>query len=349
MGKKYGIGIIGTGTIAKVHAEAVLSIDNAKLVACYDLNSNNSDSFAEKYGIRSYHTIEEFLSDLDVDIVSVTTPSGAHLEPALAAIDALKKAVIVEKPLEITKERCDKLIQRAHEKGVLLTGVFQSRFHDAPRLIKKAIDEGRFGKISLIDAQVKWYRTQDYYDSVSWHGTWKMDGGGALMNQGIHAIDLLRWFGGEVERVSSLCRTIGHERIEVEDTAGAVIKFKSGAVGVIEGTTAAYPGFLKRIEICGTDGSAILEEESLKFWQFRNETPEDEIIRKKYADFTATGGGASDPKAIGFHGHAMAFRNTIEALETGKTPEITGEEAEKSVELIEAIYRSSRNGEWAEL
>lgn len=347
--KEYGIGIIGTGAIAKVHAAAVRSIDNARLIACFDLNGERSDAFASEYGIRSYHNIEDFLADSDVDIVTITTPSGAHLEPALAAIEARKKAVIVEKPLEITKQRCNIMIEKAKECGVLLSGVFQSRFHEVPRLIKKAIDEGRFGKISIIDAQIKWYRTQDYYDSVGWHGTWKMDGGGALMNQGIHAIDLLRWFGGDVEKVSSLCRTIGHERIEVEDTAGAVIQFRSGAIGIIEGTTAAYPGFLKRVEICGTDGSAILEEESLKFWHFRNETEEDERIREKYSDFTTTGGGASDPKAIGFHGHAMAFENVISALETGTNPEITGSEAEKAVALIEAIYDSSRKGGWVEL
>ena len=349
MGRKYGIGIVGTGAIARVHAAAAASIDEAELVACYDLNVERSDAFAAEYGIRSYHTIEEFLADPEVEIVTVTTPSGAHLEPALAAIDAGKKAVIVEKPLEITTERCERMISRAKEKGVLLTGVFQSRFHEAPRLIKKALDEGRFGKISLIDAQIKWYRTQDYYDSVGWHGTWKMDGGGALMNQGIHAIDLLRWFGGDVKDVSSRTATLAHERIEVEDTAGAVLSFKNGAIGIIEGSTAAYPGFLKRIEICGSDGSAILEEESLKFWQFREERPEDKEIREKYADYTATGGGAADPNAIGSHGHARVFEDVMEALDTGRTPSITGREARKSVELIQAVYRSAREGRTVEL
>ena len=349
MAGTYGFGIIGTGSIAKVHAAAVTSLKNARLTACYDLSGERSDAFASEYGIKSYHDIDSFLADPDVDIVTVTTPSGAHLEPALAAIKARKKAVIIEKPIEITTERCDQLINAAKDNGVMLSCVFQSRFHDAPRLVRKAIDEGRFGRITLIDAQIKWFRTQAYYDDISWHGTWKMDGGGALMNQGIHAIDLLRWFGGDVVDVSSRTATLAHERIEVEDTAGAVIEFKSGAVGIIEGTTAAYPGFLKRVEICGTDGSVILEEESLKFWHFRNETEEDEEIRKKYADFTSTGGGASDPKAIGFHGHALAFRNTIEALESGKEPEITGEEAKKAIALIEAIYRSSREGGWAEL
>ena len=346
MEKKYGFGIIGTGSIAAVHATAISSLDNAKLVACFNINGEHSDAFAKEYGIRSYHDIDSFLADSDVDIVTVTTPSGAHLEPALAAIEAKKKAVIVEKPLEITKARCEKMIEAAKANGVMLAGIFQSRFHEVARLIKKAIDDGRFGRISIIDAQIKWYRTQDYYDSVGWHGTWKMDGGGALMNQGIHAIDLLRWFGGDVSRVSSLCSTIGHERIEVEDTAGAVLEFKSGAIGVIEGTTASFPGFLKRVEISGTDGSVVLEEESLKFWQFRNETPEDEEIRKKYSDFTSTGGGASDPKAIGFHGHALAFGNVIASLDAGVQPEIPGEEAMKAVELIEAVYKSSRDGGW---
>ena len=347
--KQYGFGIIGTGGIAKTHAMAIGSLDNAKLIACYDLNDSRSDEFASIHGIRSYHDIEGFLSDPDIDIVTITTPSGAHLEPALAAIRAKKKAVIIEKPLEITTERCDQLIKAADENGVMLSCVFQSRFHDAPRLVRKAIDEGRFGRITLIDAQIKWFRTQSYYDDISWHGTWKMDGGGALMNQGIHAIDLLRWFGGDVADISSRTATLAHERIEVEDTAGAVISFKSGAIGIIEGSTAAYPGFLKRIEICGSEGSAIIEEESLKFWQFKDERPEDAEIRAEYADFTSTGGGAGDPKAIGFHGHASEFADIIDALNTGRDPEITGREARKAVEVIEAVYRSAREGKTVKL
>ena len=231
----------------------------------------------------------------------------------------------------------------------MLSCVFQSRFHDAPRLVRKAIDEGRFGRITLIDAQIKWFRTQAYYDDISWHGTWKMDGGGALMNQGIHAIDLLRWFGGDVVDVSSRTATLAHERIEVEDTAGAVLSFANGAIGIIEGSTAAYPGFLKRIEICGSEGSAIIEEESLKFWQFKDERPEDAMIREKYSDFTSTGGGAADPKAIGAHGHARVFADVMDALDTGREPEITGAEARKAVELIEAVYRSSREGKTVKL
>lgn len=346
--KTFGFGIIGTGAIARIHAKAISEIKDASLVAVYDIVGEKASSFALEYGAKSYSSLEEFLSDGRIDIVTITTPSGAHLEPALKAIEH-KKNVIIEKPMEITTERIDLLIAKAKENGVILSGVFQSRFHEAPLLIKKAIDEGRFGKISLIDAQIKWYRSQEYYDSVPWRGTWKLDGGGALMNQGIHAIDLLCWFGGKVKNVSSRTATLGHSNIEVEDTASAVLEFESGALGVIEGTTCCYPGFLKRIEIAGTDGSAVLEEESLKCWSFKNESEEDEKIREKFLNYTATGGGASDPGAIGWHGHRKVFENVIAALKNGTTPSITGEEARKSVELIEAVYKSSREQRTVEL
>lgn len=341
MAKSFGFGIIGTGAIASFHAEAIKHMEKAALVACYDLNPLRADDFATRNGIKSYHDISLFLADPDIDIVTITTPSGAHLEPALEVIKAHKKALIIEKPLEITTERCDEIISAARKNGVVLSGIFQSRFHEAARIIKRAIEENRFGKISIMDAQIKWFRSQEYYDSVAWHGTKKMDGGGALMNQGIHAIDLLRWFSGPVKDVSAKIATVAHERIEVEDTAVASLTLENGALATIEGTTAAYPGFLKRIEICGSEGSAILEEESIKFWQFKEEREEDSLIRAKYSDFTMTGGGASDPSAIGWHGHKSVFEDVVNALIENREPEITGEEARKAVELIEAIYKSA--------
>lgn len=337
---KIKFGIIGTGVIASVHAMALKEIADAELVACYDINKERADAFAEKNGCKAFSDFNAFLSV--VDTVTITTPSGAHLDVALKAMDQGKN-VVIEKPLEITVERCQKLIDKAKEKNVVLSGIFQSRFHDAPRLIKKALDEGRFGKVVLIDAQIKWYRSQEYYDSVSWHGTKKLDGGGALMNQGIHAIDLLSWFGGAVDTVSGECRTLAHTNIEVEDTAAAVLTFKSGALGVIEGTTSSWPGFFKRIEISGTEGSAILEEESLKFWSFKDERPEDNEIREKYSSLITSGGGASDPKAIGYHGHKLEFEDVIDAIKTGRKPFITGEEAMKAVSIIEAVYKSSED------
>jgi len=335
-------GIIGLGNIAKTHIEAIESLKDCKFVAGYDLVPGKAEAFCSAYeGVRPYDNIEEFLADEHIDIVTITTPSGVHLEPALQSLKA-KKHVIIEKPLEITSERCDMIINTAKENGVIAAGIFQSRFHEAPKLVKKAIDENRFGKLSICDAQVKWFRSQEYYDSASWRGTWKLDGGGALMNQSIHAIDLLLWFCGPVEEVTAYTSLVSHTDIEVEDTATAILKFKNGGLGVIEGTTSAYPGFLKKIDICGSNGSASIEEESLLKYQFADETEADKEIFEKMKDKTSTGGGASDPGSIGFHGHAMVFEDVVKAIEENRDPLLSATEAKKSVEVIEAIYISAK-------
>jgi UDP-N-acetyl-2-amino-2-deoxyglucuronate dehydrogenase len=341
--KNLGFGIIGLGMIADVHAKAIDAVEGCRLVAGFDALADKAEKFGKEYGCRGYDSLEAFLADEDLDIVTIATPSGLHLEGAVAAARA-GKHVVVEKPLEITKARCNEIIEACQKYGVKLAGVFPSRFHTAPKLIKKAIDEGRFGKIVMADAQVKWYRTQAYYDSGAWRGTWKYDGGGALMNQSIHAIDLLQWFMGDVLTVAAFTDTLSHERIEVEDTAVAILKFANGAMGVIEGTTSAYPGFLKKIEILGTKGSAVMEEESIIKWQFEDELPEDQVIRDKYLSGTSSGGGAADPKAIGFHGHQMLFTSFAQSVRDNGPVEISGESARNAVEIIEGIYRSAQSG-----
>ena len=339
--KQLGYGIVGTGMIAKVHAKAIAEIEGCRVAAFFNPKPGRADALAKEYGAAAYDSMDAFLADAGVDIVSIATPSGNHLEGALAAI-AAGKHVMVEKPLEITVERCDRIIAAAKEKGVLLGGIFHSRYHEVPRLIKRAVDAGRFGKISIADAQVKWYRTQEYYDGGAWRGTWALDGGGALMNQSIHAIDLLQWFMGPVTEVMGLIATVGHERIEVEDTAVATLRFANGGLGVIEGTTAAYPGFLKRIEICGARGSAVLEEESLKEWRFADEMPEDKAVRQNYMNATSSGGGAADPGAIGYHGHKMEFADFADAAREKRSFLLDGTEARKAVEIIQAVYESAR-------
>jgi UDP-N-acetyl-2-amino-2-deoxyglucuronate dehydrogenase len=343
---KYGFGIIGLGMISSFHAKAIGCLDDAWLVAGFDMVPGRAAAFCkDKEGVVPYDDLDEFLKNPDIDIVTVTTPSGAHMDVALKAMEAGKN-VIVEKPMEVTVERIDRLIECARKNKVMLSGVFQSRFNEVSRLVKKAIDEGRFGKLTLCDAQVKWFRSQEYYDSVGWRGTWKLDGGGALMNQGIHAVDLLQWLCGPVKSVMAFADTLGHERIEVEDTAAAVLKFDNGAIGVIEGSTAVYPGFLKKLEICGTRGTAVIEEESLKLWKFIDETEEDAEICRKYVDGVEQrgGGGASDPASISFTGHARCFADVIRALSTGTEPEVTAQEARKSVEIITSIYKSAATG-----
>jgi predicted dehydrogenase len=338
-----GFGIIGLGMIAEFHAKAIENMKGARLVAGFDPVPGRAEAFAKNHGCRGYDKIEDFLKDPDLEIVTVATPSGLHMDGAVAAANA-KKHVIVEKPLDVTPEKCQAIVDACKKNNVKLSGIFPSRYHEVSQVIKKAIDEGRFGKIAFADAQIKWYRTQEYYDSGAWRGTWKMDGGGCLMNQGIHAIDLLQWFMGPVEEVSAFMNTVGHERIEVEDTCAATLRFANGAVGTIEGTTCAYPGFLKRIEIMGTEGTAVMEEENLIKWEFKNETPQDKAIREKYSDATATGGGAADPSAIGFHGHQRLFEAFVDALDKGKEPDITGESASKAVRIICAAYQSAREG-----
>ncbi|WP_320127941.1 Gfo/Idh/MocA family oxidoreductase [uncultured Sphaerochaeta sp.] len=337
----YGFGIIGLGSIAVTHAQAIAKAKNCTLVSGYHANQDRAEKFCMEYGIKAYSDLDQFLSDPNLDVVVVATPSGMHLEATLAAIKH-HKHVIVEKPLEVTTLRCDQIIEAARREGVKVEGIFQSRYYGAAKVLKKAIDEGRFGKITLMDAQFKWFRSQAYYDSGAWRGTWQYDGGGVFMNQGIHAVDLLQWFGGAVSEVSGSIATLTHERIEVEDTAVATLRFANGALGIIEGTTGSYPGFLKRIEICGSLGSAILEEDSLLAWKFLEEQEEDSSIREQFGKKNGSNIDASKPSGLDPSGHCTLFENFALALETGSEPDISGEEAKKSVRIIEAIYKSAK-------
>ncbi|MDR1923115.1 MAG: Gfo/Idh/MocA family oxidoreductase [Planctomycetaceae bacterium] len=342
MSKTFNFGVVGCGMIAGFHAKAINSF-GGKLVACFDTFPQSAQRLADQYsGCKPYSDLKEFLSDKSIDIVTIGTPSGAHLEPAIAAAEA-GKHVIVEKPLEVTLERCDRIIEACQKNGVKLATVFNSRFHDSSQKIKKAIDAGRFGRLTLCDAIVKWYRTQQYYDSGKWRGTWQLDGGGALMNQAIHTIDLLTWLAGSVSEVTAHTALLGHENIEVEDVATASVKFENGSLGTIVGTTAAYPGYLKRIEISGTKGSAVLEEEDIVKWDFDELAPEDSIIKEEMSKKRSGGGGASDPSAIDFSGHAKLFQNVINAIESNCEPLVNGHEGRRSVEIILAIYKSAKS------
>lgn len=333
-------GIVGTGLIAEFHAKALAEIPGARLVACLDKFPERAAQFAEKHGCKAYDDLGRFLAHPGLEIVNICTPSGLHMDAALPAA-AAGKHLIIEKPLETSTARCEKIIEACGRSGVTLSGIFPSRFFGAAQSLKRAVDDGRFGRLSMGSAYVKWWREQSYYSKGGWKGTKALDGGGALINQSIHAVDLLLWFMGDAKEVVAYTDIIGHEGIEVEDNAVAAISFKNGALGVIQGSTAVWPGFLKRIEVSGLEGSAILEEENLAFWKFRQETPADDEIRKAFAGATSTGGGASDPSAIGHHGHRLQFENIISAIESGGKPLVDGEEAMKAVSLIEAVYRSA--------
>lgn len=338
-----GFGIVGCGMISRFHAKAIAEVDGAELVACYNRRSESAASFASEHDITAYDDLDAMLADPRVDIVSICTPSGAHMEPAVAAANA-GKHVIVEKPLEITLTRCDAIIAACEKNNVILSTVLPSRFHKSSQLLKQAVDAGKFGTLSLGDSYVKWFRTQEYYDSGAWRGTWSLDGGGALMNQAIHSVDLLIWLMGPVAQISAQTATLAHERIEVEDVATASLRFENGALGVIEATTAAFPGALKKIELHGSHGSATIEEEDIKAWEFAEMTAEDERIAATYQSVTETGGGAADPSAIGHAAHAAQFRDVVNAIKTGGQPSIDGAEGRRSVEVILAIYKSAETG-----
>jgi len=338
-----GFGVIGCGMIANFHARAIADTRGAKLAACFDSVPAAADRLAAATGCKAYHRLDDLLADPAVQLVTIGTPSGAHMEPAVAAARA-GKHVIVEKPLEITLGRCDKIIAACQKAGVVLSTIFPSRFHYSGMEIKRAIDQGRFGRLTVGDAIVKWYRTQQYYDSGAWRGTWQLDGGGALMNQAIHSVDLLTWLMGPVAEVQARTALLAHERIAVEDVALATLQFANGALGIIEASTAIYPGYLKRIEIHGSTGSAIMEEEDIIKWDFAKKTKRDEAVRQQMARRKSTGGGAADPAAIGHHGHARQFQDVVRAIQKGTSPAIDGPEGRRSVEIILAIYKAAETG-----
>jgi predicted dehydrogenase len=317
-------------------------------VACFDTREPAAEKFAADNRCKAYTKLDVMLANDNVDIVTIATPSGVHMEPAVAAARA-GKHVIVEKPLEITLKKCDRIIEACDTAGVKLAAIFPSRFHDSSVKLKAAIEAGRFGRLTVGDAFVKWFRTQAYYDSGAWRGTWALDGGGALMNQAIHSVDLLTWLMGPVAEIQANSATLAHERIEVEDVAVATLRFENGALGVLEATTAAYPGYLKRIEIHGSEGSAVLEEEDLKAWDFAKPRKEDKAILEQMRAAKSTGGGASDPAAIGHHGHAIQFRDFVEAVRKNRRPAIDGHEGRRSVEIILGVYKAAETGKTVKL
>ncbi|MBN1108177.1 MAG: Gfo/Idh/MocA family oxidoreductase [Bacteroidales bacterium] len=337
---KHSYGIFGAGAIAEVHARAINSIEDAVLTGVYDIHPDRTLSFSKKYNCKPFGSPEELVSDKNIDIVCVCTPSGEHLNPALLSIKAGKHCII-EKPLEVTLDRCDIIIEQAAKNNVMVSGIFPMRFTDIGSDLKKCTDSGRFGKYILGDVYVKWYRKPEYYSDVKWRGSAIKCGGGALMNQAIHSVDLLQWYMGKVESVNAFTALISHENIEVEDTAVAILRFSNGALGVIEASTAVNPGFFRRIEILGSKGSVVVEEEKILTWKFDNEREEDEHIRRKYSGNNVTGGGVSDPKAISDTGHIRQFIDITSAIDRGVAPAIDAEEARKAVEIVLAVYRSA--------
>lgn len=341
--REYRFGIVGLGMIAHYHAKAIQAMRGARLVAVASRSQAKAAEFAARYGVEGLGSYRALAERSDIDIVTICTPSGAHLEPTVMAAEQ-GKHVLCEKPLEVTLPRLDRMIEVCRQRRVLLGGIFPSRTSEVYQRIKQAVEAGRLGRITLGSASVKWWRPQVYYDSAAWRGTRRLDGGGCLMNQGIHTIDLLQWLMGPAAEVRAFTACRAHKRIEVEDVAVAAIRFRSGALGVIEGATSAWPGHAKRIELCGDQGGVATREDDLATWTFARPARGDAALLARLGARDTGKGGAADPKAISFVGHQRQFEDFVAALRSGRAPMVDGAEGRKAVELILAIYRSAKTG-----
>ncbi len=340
MKKALGFGFIGAGAIAKYHAQAVAASTGGSLVGVVSRKRASAEAFAEEHGIGfASDSVQELLRQPGVDAVCITTPSALHLEPALAAIRA-GKHLMIEKPLDSTVEGTDHILAEAGKAGVRIGSIFQARFGDAARAIKAAIDNGRFGRMVLASCYVKWHRTSEYY--TGWKGKISEDGGGVIINQAIHGVDLLQWFAGMPVEVFAWYTQRVH-RIESEDTCVAALKFGSGAFGTIEGTTAAWPGWSRRIELCGENGSVLLEDDDIAKWDFRVDQPGDAEIRDA-AQQGSFGSGAANPMAIKNEGHVRQIQDFIDGIRENRPFFIEGREARNAVALVRAMYDSAATG-----
>ncbi|MGQ9454247.1 MAG: Gfo/Idh/MocA family protein [Armatimonadota bacterium] len=329
-------GIIGAGSVSFLHAAAISKCTEAQLVAVADISEERAHRLAGEE-VKIYTDYHHLLDEPDIDVVCVCVPSGMHMDVCIDAARAGKN-VLVEKPLEITLERADRIIRACDEAKVKLGVIFQLRFMPGVLATKDAVESGKLGRLIMGDAYVKWHRPRDYYSSSNWRGTWEMDGGGTLMNQAIHHVDLLQWIMGPVDSLCGYTATLVHKIIQVEDTAAACLRFANGAIGTIEACTSAKQGLPARLEIRGELGTIILEDGKITLWDV-------EGTSKPAEEPTDFGSGASDPTAITSLGHQAQIEDMVRAIKNNRPPIVDGREARKAIEIVIAIYRSARTGE----
>ena len=343
---EIGFGVVGLGMGAH-HAKAVSDAEGARLVAVCDVDEGRLRKVASEYGVKAYRNYEDLLADPDVQVVNICTPSGMHADMGIKAVQA-GKHILVEKPPDVTVEKVDKLIDAVRRAGVKAGVTFQSRTFPLNRRIKAAVEEGRLGRLIGVDAWLPWWRAQSYYEGPhgSWKGTWTLDGGGSLMNQGVHTVDLLQWIVGPVRSVMGRYGAFAHD-IEAEDTTVAILSFSCGAVGTLMTTTCAYPGLPQMVLLYGENGTIMKEEDTLKVWRIREEREEEEeremlrLYGPRRKEGTTT---ASDPMAVGSAGHRWLVEDMTQAIREDREPYITLESARHTVEIVTAIYQSSRTG-----
>ncbi len=344
-------GVIGLGAIGPSHIFAIKNTKNAELGAICDIDKERAEKAAEAEGVPAFTSVKEMAASGTIDAVTICTPSGYHIDPALEAIEG-GMHVLVEKPLEITFERIDTILSKAEEREIKLGAVFQSRFNPTVMTLKRLIDNGLLGKIYSGSAYIKRYRSQEYYDSGGWRGTWEVDGGGCLMNQGIHFIDLYQWFLGKPHKVIGITRTVGRN-VEVETLALAMVEFENGCAGVIEGTTLAYPEYPMRMEIFGSRGTVSFTNKKLLRMDLVEPTEEEERAREDLLKAALEYDRSADKKSresakpgtavpVVDMGHTPVVEDFTRAVLEDSEPLVNGPEARKAVELILSIYESGK-------
>lgn len=331
-------GVVGLGNIASTHAHAINGHESAMVTAACSRSEENRRQFGQEFDTALYSDYGEMLTHDKLDVVTICTPSGTHLHYAKKAAEA-GKHIVIEKPIEITVERGKEIIDCCNQNGVKLAVIYQNRFSDGVKEMKNLLKNGKIGSVIMARASVKWFRNQEYYTKSSWRGTLKLDGGGAVINQAIHTIDLMIWMLGDVESVSAYKATLTHPGIEAEDNSVAILKFKTGALALFEASTSIVPAQPRRIEINGTKGTVILKDDQL--FQINN------ISELNFQDEGSgdRGAGASDPMAgLGILHHSRQYGNIIEAFLKENQPIVSGEDALKSLSVVEAIYMSANTG-----
>ncbi len=340
MSNEIGFGLVGVGMIGKVHAEAIQAIPSGRLVAVCGRETAKTGEFAARFGTAAYTDYARFLAHPGLHVVNLCTPSGLHAEEGMAAARA-GKHVLTEKPIETSLAKADALIAACDEAKVKLGVIFQSRFLPAVLRIKQALDENRLGRLMLCDAIVKWYRAPEYY-AGSWHGTQALDGGGALINQAIHTVDLLRWLVGPIETAFAMKAALRYPHIEGEDTLVSSLRFQNGALGVIQATTSVKPGFKRRVELSGERGTIILDGDAISVWAIDGE----DAAPSNDAQLTD---GSANPAAISNEGHRMQIADMTQAILENRAPLIDGREGRLSLEVVEALYTSANEGRAVQL
>jgi UDP-N-acetyl-2-amino-2-deoxyglucuronate dehydrogenase len=334
----FHIGLIGGGNITETHARAARAIPGVEISAIQGANAEKVARLCREHGGTPYQDFDFFLKHRPMDLVILGSPSGLHATQGIAAARQ-GLHVLTEKPLEITTARADALIEAANQSNVKLGVIFQDRTKPHIRQLKNWLDQGLLGKPLLVDARVKWYRPPEYYSNSRWRGTLALDGGGALINQGVHTVDLLLWLLGDVIRVQARTATLLH-KIEAEDTAAALLEFASGTLGVFHVTTAAYPGYPRRVEITGTEGTVILEHDRIIAANLKNASAAAVESAPLDENQSASSAAVSD-----FRGHQAVLEDFLQAIQQNRAPACDGLEGRRSLALIESIYRAAKTPE----